>query len=253
MCAVPKPLWLTPTNLAGAVVPGVRRVAGTIAAMEAAWDLANTVAADADGPLWIALGDSSQVGVGASSRAATSVALGLSALRASTGQPWRVINLARHGAKLATLVAEQIPQVGRWGEPALVTVGAGANDVLWSFGLAPPLDAIELLLAALPEGAVAGTVPLGWTGKGARVNEHLRARAPDFGVHVSEAGVLPRGRRYLSADLLHPNDEGYRFIAERFWDAVAPLVEPDSAGPSFLQHGSARQDRRQSGPPARTR
>jgi lysophospholipase L1-like esterase len=234
-----KPVWLTPTRVVGAVVPGVGRVAATVEGWHRRWDEANAAAARARGPLWIALGDSSQVGVGASRFEATSVALGLARLRNATGEPWRVINLARHGVKLSTVVQTQVSRIGEWGEPALVTVGAGANDVLWSFGLAPALDGVDLLLRSLPAGAVAGTIPLGWTGKGHRVNDHLRVRAPGYGVHVSEAGVMPPGRAYRADDRLHPNDAGYRFIADRFWDTVGPLVGatnpaagPPAAGPA---------------------
>ena len=215
-----KPAWLTPTQVAGAVLPGVRKVARTIPMLQAGWDEANSQAWEAEGPLWVVLGDSTQIGVGASSLANTSVALLLERLRATAAEPWRVINLARHGAKLDDVTNEQVPRLADLGHVGLVTLGAGADDVLWRFGLQPVLDAIDRLFAVLPSGTVVGTVPEGWIGKGRKVNAYLRVQGADRGLRVAEAGVLPRSLRMVAADGIHPNDRGYRFIAERMAETI---------------------------------
>ena len=178
-------------------------------------------------------GDSSQVGVGSSSlatdvgRARSGQAAGLHRPAVAGDQPGPSRGEAGHAGGRPDLPARQPGAT-----PALVTVGAGANDVLWSFGLAPALDAIDLLLAALPHGAVGGHGAGGVDRKGcpgqrtpARPGARVRRRR-------IRSRVSPPGRRYLSSDLLHPNDEGYRFIADRFWDAVQPLVEPDRTSSS---------------------
>ena len=223
---MPKPAWLTPTRVAGLLLPGVRKVARSIPERHAAWDTANSLAWEATGPLWVVLGDSTQVGIGASGLAQSSVAIIHDRLKQASGQPWRVINLARHGAKLDDVTNSQVPRLMKIGPADLVTLGAGANDVLWSFGLQGVLDAVDRLFAVLPRGTVIGTVPEGRIGKGRKVNAYLRVQGADRGLKVAEAGVLPKALNMFSADGIHPNDRGYRFIAERMAETMGIPLSP---------------------------
>ena len=214
---------LTPTQVAQLFLPGVRRVAATVPPLQAAWSAANATARGAEGPLWVALGDSSQLGVGASSLQSCSVSLLLQHLQTSSGAPWRVLNLAVYGAKLADVTEAQVPKLKGLPQACLVTVGAGANDVFWTHGLRHLLDKLDALLEALPPGTVVGTVPHGWGNKGRRCNFYLRSRCKDLGLLVAEAGVLPDPRGMVAADHFHPNDAGYRFIAQQMADVLPPI------------------------------
>lgn len=227
---MPKPDWLTPTRVAGLVLPGVRKVASTIKDRQADWDAANAEARERSGPLWVVLGDSTQIGIGASDRGHASVAIVHDWLNRTTKQSWRVINLARHGAKLDDVTNEQVPRLLKLGPADLVTLGAGANDVLWSFGLKPVLDALDRILAVLPRGTVIGTVPGGWIGKGRKVNAYLRVQGADRGLKVAEAGVVPKASDMFAADGIHPNDRGYRFIADRMAQTIGSSVSVRNAG-----------------------
>ena len=189
-------------------------MASTIDRRQAEWDAHNTDQQHAAGPLWVALGDSSVVGVGASSIDRTATMVVYRHLLAVDRQPWRLINLGRYGAKLDEVTRTQLTRLYDWGPPTLVTVGAGANDVAWSFGTASTQDAFGRLLDGLPLGAVVGTVPAGWFGKGLRINDWLRQQARDRDLRVAEAGVLPHWRSQVAAAGFHPNAAGYRFIAE---------------------------------------
>ncbi|MEZ5262994.1 MAG: SGNH/GDSL hydrolase family protein [Acidimicrobiales bacterium] len=205
---------LTPTRVAAWLHPGVRRVATTIPARQQAWAEHNARQADAAGPLWVSLGDSTVVGIGATHLERTAAAIVHRRLCEHTGEPWRLRNLGRYGAKLDAVVREQLPRLHEWGAPALVTVAAGSNDIVWSWGLRGFHDAMRELLDAVPVGTVVGTVPPGWWGKGLRANDWLRAEAAGRGLRVAEVGVLPQLRRMVAADGFHPNDAGYRFIAD---------------------------------------
>jgi len=204
---------LTPTRVVGLVHPGVRAVAATVAGMQAEWERENAAAAGAPGPLWLALGDSSVVGVGASSAAATAVAIVHRRLCAHDGRPWRVINLGRYGARAGQVLHTQLPRLAEWGRPELVTVGVGANDVAWSFDRRGLRRDLARLLDAVPPGAVIGTVPAGWWGNGLALNDWLRTETAARGLRLAEVGVFPDPGAMVAADGFHPNDAGYRHIA----------------------------------------
>lgn len=209
--------------MAAALLPGVRRVADTIPALEARWAAHNAQSVQATGPLWVALGDSTAQGIGASRWERTSLALVLAEIRAITGEPWRLINLGAYGVKLGAVVATQLPHLRSWGEPDLVTVGAGSNDVIFSRGLRPLLAEFERLLDGLPPAAVVATLPPGWFGKGLHANDWLRRSAGPRRLRVAEVGVFPSpARAMVAADGLHPNDAGQRFIATGLLDAIDP-------------------------------
>lgn len=228
---VARPPWLTPTGVARAVHPGVRRVSAGVGPLAHRWSELVEEASRADGPLYVALGDSTVLGAGASSVETTAIAQVWNHLRAVTGEPWRCVNLGRYGVKLAAVIETQLPRLHDWGQPALVTVGAGSNDVVWSRGLAPLLAGLERLLDALPAGAVVGTLPPGWVGKGLHANEWLRIEAAARSLRVAEVGVFPRPRRMVAGDGLHPNDAGYRYIAE----GIIASLEQGPTGPRGLQ------------------
>ena len=204
---------LTPTRVASWLHPGVRRVAATIPGRCAEWDRHNAAQAG-HGPLWLALGDSSALGIGASSFGTTALSVAHRSLCARTGQAWRLVNLGEYGVRLGAVVRNQLPRLHEWGVPDLVTVGAGSNDVAWSFGLSGLLADFEALLDGIPSGTVVATVPPGWFGKGLRVNDWLRVEAARRNLRVAEVGVFPDLGRMLADDGFHPNDAGYRYIAE---------------------------------------
>lgn len=220
---------LTPTKVASWLHPGVRKVASSIEPRQRAWQEHNETQRHGDGPLWVALGDSTVVGVGASTMSHTAAAIVHRRLREHTGQPWRLLNLGRYGVKLEAVVRDQLPRLHEAGPPALVTVAAGSNDVAWSIGLTAMLGQFTALLDAVPPGTVIGTVPPGWWGKGLKVNDWLRAEARQRGLLVAEVGVLPQLRRMVAADGFHPNDRGYRFIADGVLTALG--IAPEAPEP----------------------
>jgi len=173
------------------------------------WAAANERAATASGPLWVVLGDSAAQGVGAPGYDQGYVGRVLQRLRQSSGEPWRVLNLSRSGAKTREVAQTQWPKARDL--PAdLVTAVVGGNDAVWT-PMEQWLRDIDELTAVLPPDAMVATVARGVREKKTRVaNDRLRARAAEHGLRVADlwahTGPPYRG---LFFDGFHPNERGY--------------------------------------------
>jgi len=221
----------------GALLPGASALRWQAAAVADEWAAANLDTHHAAGPLWVVLGDGASLGVGASTRTAGYVCLVADALRADdaagradarapvgrgTDAPWRVANLARVGADLDDVLTRQLPALEALtatAPAALVTCVAGAADVL---GRPGGVDVrLRALLAALPAGAVVGTLPAMRRNRGAMVlNAVLREEAARRGLRVVDVWVdsARRGRWFGAA--YHPNDVGHAAWADAVLAAV---------------------------------
>ena len=170
------------------------------------WAAANIVAQHAVGPLWVVLGDSTSQGIGATTRGAGYVGVVHEVLRRRAA--WRVINLSRAGAGVADVLARQLPELGELTdeEPAaLVTCIVGAEDVARRL---PGTDiALRSMCAAMPRGAVIGTVPLAGPAADA-ANEVLREEVVKHGLRLADLGAVKspptRGREAVRlGDVAH--------------------------------------------------
>lgn len=206
----------------GRYVPVVRRSVAQVEPYRLSWARANEIALQGAGPLWLVLGDSAAQGVGASAYDRGYVGVVLQRLRASTGQPWRVVNLSRSGARTREVVDVQWP-AGRALGADLVTAVVGGNDALRSREAQWALDTVDLC-AALPAGSVVATVARGvFERKTRRVNEVLRREAASRGLRVADLWAHT-GPPYqgLYADGFHPNDRGYLQWADALEAALTP-------------------------------
>ncbi|GAA2732510.1 hypothetical protein GCM10009867_08520 [Pedococcus aerophilus] len=203
-----------------ALLPGVRSVRRQIDPYAQDWAEANRAALAADGPLWVALGDSMTQGIGASSFDRGWVGQLADHLR-ERGRPHRVVNLAVTGARIDDALERQVPAlealVAAGQVPDLITVVLGSNDVVTPRYRAGMTDRFATLLDRLPDGAVVLNLP----------NPHKEARRLDALLRERQAQgrlVLADIRRHgprswrgrLAPDRFHPNDEGYAAMARVF-------------------------------------
>ena len=192
------------------------------------------------GILYVALGDSTAQGIGASAPERGYVGLIADRLRQATGRPVQVVNLSRSGARAGDVVAEQLPRLAGL-SPQLVTVAVGGND-LRRYDAARWRSDVDALVAGLPAGAVVGDVPWFMHGGAGRRS----AEAADYVADRAAAAGLPVARLYdamrrrgwwsmatdFSADWFHPNDRGHRVWADAFWSAVdVDRLAPAGANP----------------------
>jgi lysophospholipase L1-like esterase len=207
---------------AGLVLPGVRRVLAQVGPYAQAWQRANSAALAEDGPLWVALGDSMTLGLGASAFDNGWVGQ-LGRVLTRDGRPFRVVNLAFSGARAADVLDRQLPALrGLPAPPDLVTVLIGANDMLRRRYRDTLPATMALLLAALPGGTVMATLPQPRPPAPA-VNALIRRAAAERGLIVADmrrsGPATWRGR--LASDHFHPNDLGYAGIAAGFAATIA--------------------------------
>jgi lysophospholipase L1-like esterase len=202
--------------------PGVGATLGMTDEYRRYWEESNERARHADGPLWVALGDSTAQGLGASAPDRGYVGLLLRRLREGQGRLWRVVNLSVTGARIADVIREQLPRVNEAGRPELVTCAIGANDVI-RFGFQRVPAALRVLVHELPRGAVLATIPQGLLPRRTReLNEIIHDEAPDAGVRIADAWAHtgPPWQGKYAADDFHPNDAGYAGWCAAFADAL---------------------------------
>lgn len=199
------------------------------------WREQNETALAAEGPLWVVLGDSTAQGLGASSPLHGYVGLVLDRLVRRTGQAWRVLNLSRSGARTADVLDHQFPLIQQLGvKPDLVTCGIGGNDVL---GTAPRRFRANLrdLIQRLPSASVVLDLPVPdrfWTigtvcsPYVTGINRLIHSTATERGLLVAQVSrhVGPPWRGKLAVDRFHPNDFGYRLLADALAAALPPTV-----------------------------
>ena len=181
-------------------------------------------------PLWVALGDSTAQGLGASSPKAGYIGQALKQLRRATGQHWQVVNLSVSGALIRDVLADQVPRLAGL-TPDLVTCGAGANDILYSAPARLFAD-LRALLAAVPDNTVVLDLPLpagNWWIVGhmsvpyiTRINRVIHEVADDRALPIAEVSASFTGPwpGKFSCDNFHPSQDGYRDWTRALLSAV---------------------------------
>lgn len=200
------------------LIPGVRRVHDTIVPFARAWDQWNAEALRASGPLWVALGDSMSQGIGASDITGGWVGQLYSRLAASEA-PMRLVNLSTTGARVRDVLGTQLAQLRELGvEPDLVTVLVGANDMLRRSRRDAAVGGFRQLLGELPAGrSVVATLPRR-NPQSLAIDAMIDSAAAAGLVRIAEmrTRTVPTLRGTLADDYFHPNEVGYRSIADRF-------------------------------------
>ncbi len=191
------------------------------------WDEQNQEAAVADGPLLVAIGDSTAIGIGADSPERSYVGLLQRDLSERDGEPWRVINLAISGARLDDALERQLPALASL-SPDLVTCCIGSNDLVWGRETTGLRDRLRKVVAQLPPQSVVGSLG-GSSARGQLANRALRNATSEREIPLvatwSEFGSHP-GKR-MAADRFHPNDLGYELMARPFGRELG-LTYPDA-------------------------
>lgn len=189
--------------------------------------------------VYVALGDSTGVGVGARKGGGYVARLFERLVRVRAGS--RVVNLCVSGATTGDVLSSQVERV-REATPSLVTVGIGINDLIQQATpeqFAHNFDQIVTRLRAqtdapvvvsnLPDISHAPAIPVFLREEAQRrlilFNERIADAAARHRLHLADtfeksAAVIHTHPEFFSADGFHPSDEGYEFWAFEMWPAV---------------------------------
>lgn len=215
-------------TLASRISPGVRAVQAQTLEFARRWRESNLAALAADGPLWVVLGDSLSLGLGAPAWNRGWVGQ-LDGLLDAAGRSHRIVNLAVSGARVADVLDRQLPELQRLADAAdLVTVLVGSNDLVSRRHRDLLPERFTTLLEAVPTGTVVGTLPN--PRRAARLcNEAIAAAVAQRGLVPADLRRFgPRSwRGLLAADHFHPNERGYASMTAAFADALG--LDPGAA------------------------
>jgi lysophospholipase L1-like esterase len=201
--------------------------------------------------VYVALGDSTGVGVGARKGGGYVARLFQRIERVRPGS--RLVNLCVSGATTADVLRAQVGRVGE-AAPTLVTLGIGINDVTRQVAteqFARNLEEIVARLRAqteapvvvsnLPDVSHAPAVP-GFLRDEARrrisrFNSRVAEAAERHGLLLADsfeksAAVIPAHPEFFSPDGFHPSDEGYEFWAFEMWPVVKRALAEAEARPA---------------------
>ena len=193
--------------------------------------------------VYVALGDSTGVGVGARKGGGYVARLFERITRERPGS--RLVNLCASGATTADVLRVQVGRVGAE-RPTLVTLGIGINDV--THGVAPEQftrnyeeivrrlreqTKAPLVVTNIPDISFAPRVPVSLRDDVRRriqtFNASLASVAERHGLRLVDAyafshELIPRHPEFFSPDGFHPSEEGYEFWAVKMWPALREAV-----------------------------
>jgi acyl-CoA thioesterase-1 len=176
---------------------------------------------------YLALGDSTAQGIGASSPSRGYVGLIASRLESQTNKKVRVINLSKTGANMKDYLADQAPLIQQI-KADIVTIEIGANDVT---GLEPDSfrSDFKKVLATLPDGAYVANMPRfnsrpSSTNKAIQasmiIEEELKLWPQLEFVDLQRQTTEHQSIFGFAPDLFHPNNISYKYWADAFWISI---------------------------------
>lgn len=193
--------------------------------------------------IYVALGDSTGVGVGAQRGGGYVARLFERLERVRPGS--RVVNLCVSGAETADVLRDQSPRVERE-RATLVTLGIGINDLTRGVEVGRFARNYEeivtrvrgatdatVVVTNVPDISTAPRVPEfmreGVSQRIALFNEEIKKIAARHDLRLVDAygmsrELIPAHPEFFSADGFHPSEEGYEYWAKMMWGAVKEAV-----------------------------
>lgn len=185
------------------------------------WEKNNAKPAAEGEILYVALGDSTAQGIGATSPQKGYVGLIAKKLEESKKQPVRTVNLSKSGAKAKDVLETQLPALKALDptDKTVVTIEIGAND-MDSFDAAIFEKEMDEIMRSLPGQTLMSDIP--YFGGGfyknrepdvVEANRILYRLAEKNGlklIPLHDRIKRNSGFRTLAADFFHPSDASYR-------------------------------------------
>jgi acyl-CoA thioesterase I len=202
------------------------------------------------GPVnYVALGDSTGVGVGARNGGYVSrIFKNIAAARADS----RLTNLCMSGATTEDVLRDQLSR-GIAANPNLVTLGIGINDIGHGMGVEEFARNYEQIISQLRQQtqAIIVVTNIPDISSAPRIPEFVRPQYRQtmtafnqrleviaaryqvtvFDVHSTTREELPSHPEFFSSDGFHPSDAGYELWASEMWPVIAQSIGLDAPKP----------------------
>lgn len=181
---------------------------------------------------YVALGNSTAQGIGASRPQKGYVGLIEQSIASATGKQVHTVNLSRSGATLEDSLKEQIPRLKEF-NPDLITIEIGANNML-AFDPDEFRRNYIALLSQLPKGTYVADMP--HFGDGIRkgheedvlhANRIIVPLIKEYGhiyVPLHEYTKTNSSILNVAADLFHPSNRGYKNWHAAFWSEISDRI-----------------------------
>lgn len=192
-----------------------------LARYKAYWDRNNTQPPISGEILYIAMGDSTAQGIGASHPEKSYPGVIKNKLADGTQRPVRLVNISKSGAKIRDVIDKQLPELEKLGsnEKTIITIEIGANNMI-SYNEKKFEAEMDELMGSLPEQAVLSDIPyFGGSRLKSREADVLSANKIMYRLaskHVIELVPLHskiknnNGIKMYAADWFHPSNTSYR-------------------------------------------
>jgi acyl-CoA thioesterase I len=190
------------------------------------WQQQNVQAGSGGGLIYLALGDSTAQGIGASFPQRGYVGLITEKLKSDYRQNVRVVNLSKSGAKVEDVLSTQLEQLEKYEtSDTIITMQIGSNDIL-NFDEESFTKGMEAIMARLPKHTVVGDIPYFGGGRYKshepdiiKANEIIYRLAKEKGVRVARVHDATKSSdsiRNYAIDYFHPSNRAYKYWAGAF-------------------------------------
>jgi lysophospholipase L1-like esterase len=171
--------------------------------------------------IYVALGDSTAQGIGASNPDKGYVGVIARELSKQRGDTVSVVNLSKSGARIKDVLNTQLPQLKTLNlkTPPIVTIEIGANDMA---GFEPTSFELQVdaLMSQIPKQTVMSDVPYFGSSRHKKLevnvqeaNKIMNKLANKHGIKLAKLHDRIKqndGLKIFAADLFHPSDYSYR-------------------------------------------
>lgn len=178
--------------------------------------------------IYVALGDSTAQGIGASRPQKGYVGLLTEKLKEKNGRPVHVTNLSSTGGRLQDILDKQLPELKKLNlQPdTVVTLAIGANNIR-SYDEEDFRRNMEEIITQLPKQAIVADIPYFGGGRAnsgevnatnaSAITSELAAKHHIKLARVHDSTKASNSWLNYAADFFHPNDRGYHPWFEAFW------------------------------------
>jgi len=178
--------------------------------------------------IYVAMGDSTAQGIGASNTEKGYVGLVADALEQKHRRPVHVINISKSGETVAGCLQEQVPQL-RALKPDIVTIEIGANDMS-TFDETTFRRSMGELMSQVPKQTVISDIPYLGGSRKKDLEPHAEAAssiihelAATHGLSVAPLHQVTKAKdswRVYAVDYFHPSNTGYKNWFAAFWQIL---------------------------------